>query len=429
MLVLSCYLLPVLADTAEKAVFDKGVRLFAAGDYAGAAKLFEQVLITDQNNAIIHFNLGSSYYRLGRYDRAREHFMKIDPGHKLGPLAYYNLGLVAFRMEEGEKAAIYWFQRCLDSSDEKALKQLAARQIARLQKREKASFFTRDSLTGYYSVGIGYDDNVARVPDEILQVANQGSGFLDVFLSSNYWVNGNYRRGNALKFGVALTHYDQVSKYSNNLFNIGLYHYRPLFDWHGRYGIHYYRTGLNGEGFQQRIRFQMRVGNRYSTNQRLRIQYEYSQIKALSSVYSYLGGVQQRFKIENRSRLAHGQLRLGYLLELNDKQDYRKADTFSSYSPVRQTLSLRHRYLVGEKWVTRMGLDYRFSDYVKENIVAGVSKGVREDRRFRATFGVIYKYADDVELEFSLQRTDNDSNFAERKYTSNQMMFSIGGYF
>ena len=428
LLALFSSLLPAMTEANEKTAFDRGVRLFAAGDYAGAAALFEQVLASEQDNAIVHFNLGSSYYKLGRYDQAREHFSKIGASHNLAPVAYYNLGLVAFRTKRRD-LAIRWFQRCLESSDDRALKQLAAKQIARLKKREKRSSSIPNNFTGYYSIGIGRDDNVARVPDEILQVSNQRSGFLDLFLSSSYWINGSYRHGNAVKFGAALTHYDQVSRYSSNLLNVGLYHYRPLFGWHSRYGIHYYRSGLGGEGFQQRIRLQVRAGKRYKPKQRLRVQYEYSQINELSSLYSYLAGTQQRFKMENRTYLARGRLRIGYQLELNDKQDYRQADRFSSYSPVRHTVSVWYRSLLGRKWRGRIGLDYRFSDYQKENIVGGISKGVRKDRRLRGTFGVIYELTHHLDLEVSLRRTENDSNFAEREYVSNQVMFSVGGYF
>ena len=421
-------LLPAMTEADEKTAFERAVRLFAAGDYAGAAALFEQVLASEQDNAIVHFNLGSSYYKLGRYDQAREHFSKIEASHDLAPVAYYNLGLVAFRTNRKD-LAIQWFQRCQESSSERALKRLAARQIARIERREKSSSSIPNDFTGHYSIGIGWDDNVARVPDEILQVSNHQSGFLDLFLSSSYWINGSHRHGNAVKFGAALTHYDQVSRYSGNLLNVGLYHYRPLFGWHSRYGIHYYRSELGGKGFQQRIRLQVRAGKRYMPRQRLRVQYEYSQINELSSVYSYLAGAQQRFKMENRTHLSRGRLRIGYQLELNDKQDYRQADRFSSYSPVRHTASVWYRSQLGGKWHGRIGLDYRFSDYRKGNIVGGISKGVRKDRRFRGTFGVIYQLTPHLDLEVSLRRTENDSNFAEREYVSNRLIFAIGGYF
>ncbi len=426
LLVLFSSLLPAAAEADEKEAFDRGVRLFAAGDYAGAAALFEQVSASKQDNAIVHFNLGSSYYKLGRYHQARDHFSKIGAGHSLAPVAYYNLGLIAFRSNERE-LAIHWFQRCRESSDERALKQLAAKQIARLKGQEKSSSPIPNNFTGYYSIGVGQDDNVARVPDEILQVSNQRSEFLDLFLNSSYRINGTHRYGNAVKFGAALTRYEQVSRYSSNLLNIGLYHYRPLFGWYSRYGVHYYRSGLGGEGFQQRIRLQVRAGKRYLPGQLLRVQYEYSQIEELSSGYSYLAGTQQRLRIENHTHLTRDRMRIGYQLELNDRHDYRRVDRFSSYSPVRHTLSAWYRSQLGKRWRGRLGLDYRFSDYQRENTVGGISKGVREDRRLRATLGVTYELTPRLNLEFSLRRTENGSNFAEREYISNQVIFSIEG--
>ncbi len=427
LLLLSLYLLSGAAHADEKQRFDEGVRLFGSGDYAAAAKQFELALTSESDNPIIHYNLGSSYYKLGRYSLARDHFQKIDTRHKLAAVAYYNLGLIAFRLE-GKQAAIRWFQRCLDSSNDKALTRLANKQLKLLREEEQTSSW-RDSLSGYFSASIGYDNNVARVPDEILQVSNHGSSIADLFLSSSYWLNGNYRRGNALKFGGGLTHYDELNEYSSNLLNIGLYHYRPAGGWHSRYGIHYYRTELNGTGFQQRFKLQARAGKKYAPNQHLRLQYEYSRIDELSTTYDYLAGSLQRLKIENRTRLTSGRLRLGYTLELNDKQDYRQADTFSSYSPTRQTLYLRYKRTLGENWIGRIGVDYRHSNYIDENIVNGISVGVRKDQRLRATVGAIYKYSPDIELEIMLRHTENNSNLANKEYTSNQLLFTVGRYF
>ncbi len=429
LLALSVYLSSAAA-ASERMAFDKGVRLFSTGEYEKAAALFEQVLASDRMNAIVHYNLGSSYYKLGRYELAREQFREIKANHKLAPLAYYNLGLIAFRLE-GKEAALRWFHKSMEASDDDSLRLLAAKQIARLE--EKTSSPEAHSrgirLSGYFSVGAGYDDNVARVPDGVLQISNQRSKLLDLFLSTTYWMNGNHHRGNALKFNAGATRYDQLAEYDSTLLGFGLYHYRPLIGWHSRWSLHFSHSELHGDAFQQRLRFQVRTGKRYSANQWLRLQYEYSQIKELNAAYSYLGGNQQRIRVENRTRLNHARLRAGYLLEWNDREDYRGADTFSSYSPVRHTAYLWYKPAFGEKWAGRLGLEYRYSDYIEENVAAGIPEGTREDRRLRITLGTLYKLSPDYELEISLRRTENDSNFTRRDYISNQLMISVGGYF
>ncbi len=427
LLVLSFYLLTGVAHADDNQSFEEGVRLFGSGDYEGAARQFERALLAGGDNPVIHYNLGSSYYKLGRYDMARAHFIKIDIKHELSALAYYNLGLVAFRLD-GEEEAIHWFRRSRNKSNDTALRRLAEKQIKLLQ-NEKKAYSWREHVTGYFSAGIGYDDNVARVSDDILQIADHGSAFLDLFLSSSYWLDGDHRRGNALKFGGGLARYEELNEYSSSFLNIGFYHYRPLNSWHSRYGVHYYRIELDDEGFQQRIKLQVRAGKQYAENQRLRLQYEYGQVDELTAYYDYLAGSQQRLKMENRTRFAHGRLRLGYTLEFNDKQDYRQADTFSSYSPVRQTFYLRYNPSLGKNWIGRIGLDYRHSDYARENIVAGTSVGVRKDQRIRATIGATYEYSRDVELEIILRHTRNDSNIVNKEYISNQLLFTVGHYF
>ncbi len=415
------------AHASGKPAFEQAVQLFRSGDYAAAARLFEQVQAADGNSAIIHYNLGSSYYKLGRYGAARNQFQKIDIEHKLASITYYNLGLIAFRLE-GADAAVRWFQRCRDSSNDIKMQQLADKQLRLLQQDQETSSW-RNELSGYFSAAVGYDNNVARVPDEILQVSDHDSAFLDLFLASSYWLSGDHQHGNALKFGGSLTRYDQLSEYSNNLINIGLYHYRPVYGWHNRYGIHYYRTELGGIGFQQRFKLQARAGKKYAPDQRLRLQYEYSKIDDLGASYNYLSGSQQRFNIENRTHLDNGRLQLGYRLELNDKQDYRQADTFSSYSPVRQTLYLWYKPVLGENWTGRIGLDYRHSDYGNQNIIIGTGVGVRKDKRLRATIGAVYKYSADIELELTLRHTENDSSIVDKEYISNQLLLAVGWYY
>ncbi len=425
--VISFYLLSGMAHANGKQTFDKGVRLFGSGEYAAAARLFEQALKSDANNPVIYYNLGSSYYKLGSYTRSKKYFEKIDTGHNLAAFAYYNLGLIAFRLD-GRKAAIEWFQRCLDSSDDRVLSRFARKQIKLLQQDEDASSW-RDRFSSYFSVGGGYDNNVSRVSEDILNVSSHGSGLLDVFLSSSYWINGDYQRGNALKFGGSLTRYSDLSEYSSDILNIGLYHYRPIWGWKSRYGIHYYHINLDGEAFQQRIKLQARVAKKYSARQRLRLQYEYSRVDELDAYYSYLAGSQHRLRIENRTRFEHGRLRLGYVFEINDKQNYQRGNTFSSYSPVRQTFYFWYKPSFGEKWTGRIGMDYRQSDYVDENIVDGTAIGVREDERTRATVGIIYNHSSDIELELSLRHIENSSNLAEKEYVSNQILFTVGRYF
>ncbi len=428
LLLLSLYLLSGSAGAAESDSFHQGVRLFGSGEYAAAARKFELALSSEGDHPVIHYNLGSSYYKLGRYRMARTHFRKIGSDHKLAAAACYNLGLIAFRLH-GSQAAIRRFQHCLESGDDQALRRLTERQLRLLrEKEEKKTTSWRNRISGYLSTGIGYDNNVARVPDEILRVSNHGSSILDLFLSSSYRINGDHKHGNAIKFGGALTHYDQLGEYSSRFLKAGIYHYRPLKDWYSRYGAHYYRTDLGGEGFQQRVRLQVRLGRRYAAGQQLRLQYEYSRIDHLDTTYSYLSGAQQRLKLENRTHLASGSLRIGYTLELNNREDYLQPDTFSSYSPLRQTIYLWYKPRLGNGWSGRFGVEYRDSDYRDENIVAGSNVGVRRDQRIRATIGAIWEYSPDIELEITLRHIGNSSNLANKEYSSNQLMFIIGRY-
>ena len=101
------------ANKAE--CFREGSLAFARGDYAEAARQFEQALGWD---SWAPFWLGSAYYRLGKYDLAIENYNKEfdiwtqhDPNSKL-PYCNYARGLAYARSGNLEAAAAD-FQACL----------------------------------------------------------------------------------------------------------------------------------------------------------------------------------------------------------------------------------------------------------------------------------------------------------------------------
>ena len=55
---------------ADAATLDQANQRFAAGDYAGAATAYDQLLATEGPRASLFYNLGNSYQRLGQYGPA-----------------------------------------------------------------------------------------------------------------------------------------------------------------------------------------------------------------------------------------------------------------------------------------------------------------------------------------------------------------------
>ncbi|MFY9926124.1 MAG: tetratricopeptide repeat protein [Opitutaceae bacterium] len=83
-----------------------------AGDYDGAAALYQQILLAEPNNAGVHYNLGITYRQLGRLDEAVEENARALALKPDFPEAENNLGILLrslWRIDEAVEA----FQRAV----------------------------------------------------------------------------------------------------------------------------------------------------------------------------------------------------------------------------------------------------------------------------------------------------------------------------
>lgn len=85
---------------------EKGVTAYESGDYEGALNHFIKAQLDDPANPEIDFNIGTAYYRLGKFDEAEKSFERVaTSGNKgLRSKGLYNLGNSRFKKGEIEKA-------------------------------------------------------------------------------------------------------------------------------------------------------------------------------------------------------------------------------------------------------------------------------------------------------------------------------------
>lgn len=68
---LTCFLLgTAIVSSAESTPFDSANQVMSAGNFAGAAAAYENILSIEGMNAAVLYNLGSAYHRLGQYGPA-----------------------------------------------------------------------------------------------------------------------------------------------------------------------------------------------------------------------------------------------------------------------------------------------------------------------------------------------------------------------
>ena len=410
-------------------LFDQGVSLFKAGEYAAAVQRFEQAWRQGLDSPVLHYNLASAYYKLEQYDLARRHFDRAAEAPALTSLSFYNLGLLAVRAGETESAA-QWFRQSYERSDDPRLQQLAAAMLDKLGGQVPAQR-RANPWSGRVGAGLGYDDNVSRINDDLDSVSGQDDIYLDVYGLVGYQLNGSRRQGNVVRFGGALARYGDLAFYNQTLINVGVYHYRPMGAWRTRIGGHYYYEWLDDGPFQQRIHARLRGDLPYHrSRQRLRLEYDYSRLDELDARYERLAGDRHRFKIENTTKRGkHTRVKLGYRLELNDREDFAAGTTFVSYSPTRHNFYAGVKHNFSSTWQGRLDVEYRYTRYEDNEVIGGSDMGRREDDRLRGTVRAVYRVAPSLEWELMYRHTRNESNFEEESYTVNQMTLSVSKSF
>ncbi len=169
--VLFVFFLPFIATThAADDPVAAGKQAFGAGDYLAALAAFETALREGQNSASLQFNLGVTYYKLGRHAQAEQVFLRAAEDPKLAPRAHQNLGLVHLAMGD-RSGAREWFAKAAAGTDDDKQRALAVSAAEALQDIEVPA--TTDPTASRFNVdlrirsSLGYDDNVYLSPDEM----------------------------------------------------------------------------------------------------------------------------------------------------------------------------------------------------------------------------------------------------------------------
>lgn len=90
--------------------FEKANRDYQKGSFDKAQKLYEAILEKDSNRGDIHYNLGNTHYRNGKFPEAEKNYLESlnsqDP--KIREDALYNLGNARYRQNDLQGALDYY---------------------------------------------------------------------------------------------------------------------------------------------------------------------------------------------------------------------------------------------------------------------------------------------------------------------------------
>lgn len=164
-------------DQSAQQAMATGIEQFQQGNYPAARQQFEAARELGHDSPALTYNLAVTYYKTGDYPAAEALFSRLLEGPNQA-LARYNLGLVA--LADGRSAvAERWFQESARQEAPETIRELAQRQLAKLAEDAPSDSSSMKSIAqGYLATGLGYDSNVAGVPDD--SPSDRGSFFAEL---------------------------------------------------------------------------------------------------------------------------------------------------------------------------------------------------------------------------------------------------------
>jgi len=414
---------PVRAAADGELAAERGIAAFRAGDYPAALQSFLDALRAGLDTPGLHYDLGATYYRLGRYEEAEREFQALAPDPKWAPLARYNLGLSAQRAGRPQQAMEYFGEAHRTTADPN-LRALAATAFERLRGAPPSP-----QTSAVISLAGGYDSNATLSPDAAtVGVSHQGDRFVEALAAATHRLAGNTERGWVAHGGLVLRKYGDLSQFDVRGLRAGLSYETDSGRVQTSVGGYFETAYIGGDRLQQVASVDAQASWRLDAGGELRGRYQLGHF-AGGGGFEYLDGRQQRLSADAGFALASALLRVGYQLELNDRRDLQQGSEFFSASPTRHSLfaSVALRNLAG--WQADARGEYRVSRYRDPNLIDGGAQGILEVTRRDQRYGFALRASRPVAapwrvfIDYSYYR--NESNLDTYDYSRHQLMAGI----
>ncbi len=415
--------LPLCGEAAPSSL-EQGVSALRAADYHAAVRYLEQARAAGIDTAGLHYNLGVAYYRLERYRDAEAAFAKVARTPEMAALAHYNLGLVAAAQQDTRKAERL-FDQALKESDSAKLSALAASQLKRIRREDpvRRNGFL-ESLSGIVSGEVGYDDNVTLDANDLSLATGKDDTYLSLFLYGDGVIAKNLDSTVRADASLYSVRYNDLGSYNQDDLEAGIGFETAKSGWNLDAGVRLGVTYLDGNNFTRAEIIRLQGSRKLSEQQTLRLRYEVRRIDDMDAAYAYLAGWRQQLGADSIWKDGGKRLRVGYRLELNDREDL-LSPRFTSYSPTRHNLRAQGVLPVSEKLDAVLELQYRYSRYNDANALPDGSFVTREEHRYRAIAKAVYAFNRNTDMALEYIYTKNDANLADKNYTDNQYSLNI----
>ncbi|MDZ7735678.1 MAG: hypothetical protein U5P41_05955 [Gammaproteobacteria bacterium] len=291
----------------------------------------------------------------------------------MGALAHYDLGLIAESVEDQRSAVHHYTQAYRISTPGSKVRELAVLKIKELKPDRDVSVTTR-KWQGLLSAAVGYDDNANLTSDTgDDRISEEGDAFTELFGFANYYLKGDFRDGYRLNGGFYTRQYFEESEFSFSTLFLGLTRDKQWDTWHTQVGVLVNGSILEDDYFGTTGTLRLAARRNFDPF-RLRLQNDLSGIDTRDS-FDFLSGIRNQSTIELLRPLDIGKVRVGYQLELNDRNDQSIGNEFFSYSPIRNKVYVDFDYFVAPKWIINLRGEYR-----KNSIRTTIARSMRMEQ-------------------------------------------------
>lgn len=388
--------------------YEQGVKSYKEGDNLAAVTHFESARKQGMVSISLHFNLASSYYRLGRYEEAKEYFTLLNQVEEMRDIVDYHLGLMAVKEKDGDLARRYFNSIVSSGKDEKLVK-LSKKHLAALSKKE-------DLWKAALSFNRGYDDNISSVTED--SVLDTADSFNELYAATDLLITGSRKNGWLAKATLFAIDYSDTDTNDGNYLTLGLKRAIKLAAWDTSVQFNLSKSTYGDDDFQSIARLDFMGRKVITKKQSVHLRYQAEDINSDHSPYDYLEGWRQRARVEYRDYSDKNLRKIYYELELNDRGELVTSTDAYEYSPTRHTVRGSYTHIIDKQWWLTGDLSYRFSDFSPSSTID------REDKRWMLAFSADYYFDRTFKLSTRYQYFDNASTVD--RYSYDKSIIKIG---
>ena len=254
-----------VALASAKDDYSRGVEFFKKGDYHSAIASFRSAERQGMESAALYYNLGSAYYKLENYQASKKYFTRVTDYPDKRALAEFNLGMIALKQGEEDRALGHFKYAQANSSDKKII-DAATRTIAGLAGKGKR-------WGAYVLANVGYDDNISVTPDNL--ALGVDDTFWDLYASADVVLQGQRKKGWLADAAYFRIDYSDSDTFDQDFYTIGIRKEHRFSSWDTTAHLKYGNSTFGGEDLQSFYNLRLLGSRPVSPNAKIILQYRY----------------------------------------------------------------------------------------------------------------------------------------------------------